>query len=125
MKLNKQEKAIANFLENYHRKSNPIKMDNLAGIFGMTEREIRKAIERIILAQRLVIASSENGYWVAASEEEFGEANNLQIKRLKASLKRLRANKGGIGWLYPFLKEIEKEYPVIASGQIELELEEA
>jgi len=126
MKLSSQEKAMAEYLEKYHDINNPISMTNLSELFGISKRMTRRAIERIIITQTLVIGIDVNnkGYWVANSPTDIEVANNLSKSRLRKTLKRLAANKGDIKWIYNYLKELENKYPKYHNNQLTMSIDD-
>jgi len=120
-KLNELEVKMADFLENNDCFiENPISMRELSTVFNISERDVREAIENIILSGRLVIGNI-NGYWLARNKREIKIANSMNKARTKKSIERMIANRGDINWLFPFLKELNDKYQFVSDNQISIE----
>lgn len=85
---------VYEILKQYCGKDNPISGANLAAIFGISKRQLRKYIHEIRNSTELekVIGSSNRGYYICR-EEDFDEADKRLERQALSTLKVVWANR--------------------------------
>lgn len=119
MKLNNVDLKIARFLDETTSFSKRVSMQQLAFQFDISQREVRRSIERIIKNELLIIGN-KNGYWVARNKEEIYYANRNQKARVISGIERLVANGQNIDFLYSVISKYKIDNDSVSEGQISI-----
>jgi hypothetical protein len=94
--MNELELTIINHLKTWHKgKGNAIHYKNLAEIFELHERELRDIVADLITDYEIPIGSSQVGYWWIANHEEYKEAHDELIARMKKLSRRAKGLRHG------------------------------
>jgi len=91
------ETIILSRLRKYHRgKECAITFKRLAAITGINEREVRLCVAELVTYQEQPIAStSDAGYYVISSKDEYDQASNELMSRIRKLSKRHKGLRKG------------------------------
>ncbi len=82
--MNDLQINIINQLRNNHRgKDNAVTYKRLASVLGINDRLLRQAVAELITYYHYPIASSQEGYWYIASDDEYLQASRELLSRIK------------------------------------------
>jgi hypothetical protein len=106
-------------LKNHLTKDNAIKAVDLAEIFDIDTRHLRKVIEQLRSQQNAKIIGDNNGYYIG-TKEEFEEWIGMRIKRTLSSVgTTLDLNPGAKKIIFWYLNKIKKTELVPGQTQIQ------
>lgn len=104
--MNQLELNIIVYLKNHCRgKENAEHFKKLAEYFELNERELRDIIAHLITDYQLTIGSGQEGYYWICTDDEFSQAYNELMSRVKALAKRAKGLRIG------YLKSKQYEEP--------------
>jgi hypothetical protein len=106
-------------LKNHLTKDNAIKAMDLAEIFDIDTRQLRKVIEQLRSQQNAKIIGDNNGYYIG-TKEEFEEWIGMRIKRTLTSVgTTLDLNPGAKKIIFWYLNTIKRTE--LAPGQTQIQ----
>lgn len=117
------EQNILDFLLNnyYGKKKINCSQQILENHFNINDRQVRDILLYLTLNTKYVFGTGSTGFYVCATKEEELHANDWLQSRLETSLERIFANGShNRNWIYKKLAELEKKYPVLAEGQLDI-----
>lgn len=89
--MNDLEINIINQLRNNHRgKDNAVTYKRLASVIGVNSRELRQAVSELVTHYHYLIGTSQEGYWYIDNDEEYQQAHDELISRIKKLSKRAK-----------------------------------